>query len=45
VFTVASRFASLVQRRTLLVIALVALSVALGKFGVTFGMWDGPAGG
>jgi hypothetical protein len=45
VFTVASKFASLFQRRTLLVIALVALSVVLGKCGVQFGMWDGPAGG
>lgn len=36
--------ASLIRRRTLVLLALVVLAVVLGKFG-QYGMWDGPAGG
>jgi hypothetical protein len=44
VFTVASKFAALFQRRTVLLVVSVAIAVVLGKVG-HFGMWDGPAGG
>jgi hypothetical protein len=46
VFTVANKLTVLLRRRTLVLLALVVLSVVLGRCGHPFvGMWDGPAGG
>jgi hypothetical protein len=43
---VANKLTALLRRRTLVLLALVVLSVVLGRFGHPFvGMWDGPAGG
>ena len=42
----ANRLTILLRRRTLVLLALVVLSVVLGRCGHPFvGMWDGPAGG
>jgi hypothetical protein len=42
---VASKFATLYGRRTLVLVALVVLAVLAGKVGAPAGMWDGPLGG
>ncbi len=44
----ANLFATLVRRRTVVLLAAVVVSVVLGRFGlehVHVGLWDGPAGG
>lgn len=33
------------KRRTLVLLALVVVAVALGKAGLQLGFWDGPIGG
>jgi hypothetical protein len=45
VFSVASKFATLYGRRTVVLFVLVVVAVVAGRFGVPAGMWDGPLGG